>query len=89
MLERFGVQLPSLSSVLSFKVDGMEDCLPLKKVILQSKKSPLLTSASRFSFSIQTGNNQRLSKHLPNNISSLYRVMEMDIPFTGLHLLTS
>ncbi|CAB4000285.1 Hypothetical predicted protein [Paramuricea clavata] len=31
MLERFGVQLPSLSSVLSFKVDGMEDCLPLKK----------------------------------------------------------
>ncbi len=35
MLQRFGLQLPSLSSVLSFKVDGVEDCVPLRKVILK------------------------------------------------------
>ena len=32
MLASFGVQLPSLSSVLSFKVEGMEEFLPLRKV---------------------------------------------------------
>ncbi|XP_028406805.1 uncharacterized protein LOC114529248 [Dendronephthya gigantea] len=31
MLKRFGVKLPSLSSVLSFKMKGLEDSVPLKK----------------------------------------------------------
>jgi hypothetical protein len=34
-MERFGVNLPSLDSVLSFKIDGLDRMLPIKKVIFQ------------------------------------------------------
>ena len=36
MLERFGVDPPSIDSVLSFKIDGLEDMLPLKKVVIET-----------------------------------------------------
>ena len=35
MLERFGVDPPSIDSVLSFKIDGLEDMLPLKRLLLK------------------------------------------------------
>ena len=35
MLDRFGVNPPSLDSVLSFKIDGLEDMLPLNKVVIE------------------------------------------------------
>jgi hypothetical protein len=34
MLSRFGANPPSLDSVLSYKLEGLDDMLPLKKVIL-------------------------------------------------------
>jgi hypothetical protein len=36
MLDRFGVNPPLLDSVLSFKIDGVEDMLPLNKVAIET-----------------------------------------------------
>jgi hypothetical protein len=36
MLDRFGVNPPLLDSVLSFKIDGLEDMLPLNKVAIET-----------------------------------------------------
>ena len=46
LLERFGVNPPSLDSVLSFKIDGLQQMLPVQKVILQFINSHINRAAT-------------------------------------------
>jgi hypothetical protein len=37
LLERLGVSTPSLDSILSFQIDGLENMLPVKKALIASE----------------------------------------------------
>ena len=97
MLKRFGVKVPSMDSVLNFKVPGLDNFLPLQQVrsnlIQMFYKCFFTLYFSELSVNIVNLSNGQykfilnyIYIHIHNSSLISFRHIVMDTHFTGYHL---